>query len=80
MSKRGRRSFARNIACGEASADVSCRELAAYNCRTDAGADVVVPATYTTNRTNDLMLKFNRTRKDRGRRSKGDHHGFLVAG
>jgi hypothetical protein len=80
MSKRRRRSLARSVAYGEASADVSCSELAAYNCRMDAGADVVVSATSTTNRTNDLMLKFNRTRGGRGRRSKGDRHGFLVAG
>jgi hypothetical protein len=79
MSKRGRGSFARSVACGKASADFSCGELAAYNCRTDAGADVVITATSSTNRTDDLLLEF-RTRERRGRRSKRDHHGFLVAG
>ena len=64
MSKRGRRSLARSEAYGKASADFGCGELAAYNCRTDAGADVVITATSTTNRTDDLLLEF-RTRECR---------------
>jgi hypothetical protein len=64
MSKRGRRGLARSEAYGKASADFSCGELAAYNCRTDAGADVVITATSTTNRTDDLLLEF-RTRERR---------------
>jgi hypothetical protein len=80
MSKQGRGSFARSEPSGKTGADFGCGELAAYNCRTDAGADVVISATSTTNRTDDLMLEFNRTRGSRGRRSKGEHHGFLVDG
>jgi len=62
VSKRGRGSFARSEPRGKTSADFGCGELAAYNCRTDAGADVVMTATSTTNLTNDLLQKFNRTR------------------
>jgi hypothetical protein len=79
MSKSWRGSFARSVPRKEIIADFGCGELAAYYGRTDAGADVVMTATSTTNHTDDLLQEFH-TRQRRGWRSKEDRHGFLVAG
>ena len=79
MSKRGWGSFARSVRHKGIVAGIGCGELASNDSRTDASADVVRSTTSTTNRTDDLMLKFQK-RERRGCNSKGDRHGFLVAG